>query len=69
MSEISFEGVAVKQIEIGSIRSPTGVGLPILTTTERDAISSPEEGKLIYNTTTNKLNFYNGTSWQAVTSA
>lgn len=39
-----------------------------MTTTERDA-SSPTAGKLIYNTTTNKLNFYNGTAWEVVTSA
>jgi hypothetical protein len=37
-----------------------------LTTTQRDAITSPPEGMLIYNTTTKVLNFYNGTSWGAV---
>ena len=26
-------------------------------------------GAMIYNETTNKLNFYNGSSWEAVTSA
>jgi len=46
-----------------------GLRLNVLTTTQRDAISSPAEGLLIYNTTTNKLNFYNGTGWEAVTSA
>lgn len=39
------------------------------TTVERDALASPYAGQLIYNTTTNKLNFYNGTSWEEVTSA
>jgi hypothetical protein len=24
---------------------------------------------MVYNTTTNKLNFYNGTAWEAVTSS
>jgi hypothetical protein len=42
---------------------------PQMTTTQRDAISSPGTGILIYNTTTNKYNFYNGTGWEAVTSA
>ena len=46
-----------------------GLRLPVLTTTQRDAISSPAEGLLIYNTTTNKLNFYTGAAWEAVTSA
>lgn len=45
-----------------------GVLLPRMTTTQRDAISSPARGLIIYNTTTNKLNFYNGTAWEAVTS-
>jgi hypothetical protein len=39
---------------------------PRLTTTQRDAISSPAEGLFIYNDTTNAFNFYNGSSWGAV---
>lgn len=38
------------------------------TTTARNALPSPRTGVIIYNTTTNKLNFYNGTAWEAVTS-
>ena len=49
----------------------TNVGFLInrLTTTQRNAISSPAAGLLIYNTTTNALNLFNGTSWLAVTAA
>lgn len=43
--------------------------LPKLTTVERDAIGAPIAGWLIYNTTANKLNFYNGIAWEVVTSA
>lgn len=39
---------------------------PRMTTTQRDAISTPTAGMVIYNTTTNVLNFHNGTSWGAV---
>lgn len=39
---------------------------PRMTGTERDEISSPAAGLIIYNTTTDKLNFYNGTAWRAV---
>jgi hypothetical protein len=39
---------------------------PRMTTTQRDAISSPTAGEIIYNTTTNVLNFYNGSAWGAV---
>tara|TARA_Y100000992_G_scaffold99665_1_gene64565 strand:- start:484 stop:633 length:150 start_codon:yes stop_codon:yes gene_type:complete len=36
---------------------------PPYTTTERDALSSLTAGAIIYNTTTNKLQVYNGSSW------
>jgi hypothetical protein len=42
---------------------------PRMTTTNRNAIASVPAGLMIYNTSTNKLNFYNGTAWEAVTSA
>ncbi|MCP1384464.1 hypothetical protein [Runella salmonicolor] len=48
-----------------------GLLLPQLTTTERNAVpvSAARKGLLIINVTTNKLNFYNGSAWEAVTSA
>lgn len=46
-----------------------GLLIPRMTTTQRDAISSPATGLLIYNTSTNKLNFYSGSAWEAVTSS
>ena len=42
---------------------------PRMTTGQRDAITSVPAGLTIYNTTTNKLNIYNGSAWEAVTSA
>ena len=36
---------------------------PPYTTTERDALSSVTAGSMIYNTTTNKLQVYNGSIW------
>lgn len=42
---------------------------PRMTTTQRDAITSVPTGLNIYNTTTNKMNFYNGSAWEVVTSA
>ena len=39
-----------------------------VTSTERDALTAPT-GLLVYNTTTNKYNFYNGTAWEVITSA
>ena len=45
-----------------------GVLLPRMTTTERDAISSPANGLLIYNTTANQFQYYNAglANWAAV---
>jgi hypothetical protein len=39
---------------------------PRMTTAQRNAISSPATGLQIYNTTTNRLNVYNGTIWMPV---
>tara|TARA_Y100000296_G_scaffold82838_1_gene112622 strand:- start:435 stop:1142 length:708 start_codon:yes stop_codon:yes gene_type:complete len=39
---------------------------PRMTTTQRNAIATPPAGSVIYNTTTNLLNHYNGSAWLAV---
>lgn len=36
---------------------------PRMTSTQRDAITSPPAGLVIYNTTNSVLNYYNGTAW------
>lgn len=41
---------------------------PRMTTAQRDAISNPAAGLMVYNTTTNKLNVFNGKTWEAVNS-
>jgi len=43
-------------------------GLVQKTTTEINAIASPTEGEQYYNTTLHTICFYNGTTWQKVTS-
>lgn len=43
-----------------------GILIPRMTTSERDAISNPAEGLLIYNTTSNRLNYWNGSAWVEV---
>lgn len=39
---------------------------PRMTTSERDAISAPATGLQIYNTTTNTINYFDGTLWKAL---
>ena len=43
-----------------------GLLFPRMTTAQRDAIVNPIAGLVIYNTSTNVLNFHNGTVWGAV---
>ena len=38
---------------------------PLMTETQRNALVSPLNGQCVYNTTTSKLNVYNGTIWKA----
>ena len=40
---------------------------PVVTTTQRDAMTVTQ-GAMVYNSTTKKLNFHNGTDWAVVTS-
>lgn len=50
------------------VSTSRGVLLPRMTTTQRDAIASPGEGLEIYNLTLHKKQFFNGTTWETVTS-
>lgn len=53
-------------VSVLDIRSTTsGLLIPRMTTAERNLIASPA-GMQIYNTTTNELNFHNGTTWNAI---
>lgn len=36
---------------------------PVMTTTQKNAISSPAAGLQVYDTTLNQMSYYNGTSW------
>jgi hypothetical protein len=40
-----------------------GALFPRMTTSQRDAITSPTTGLVVFNSTTNKMNVYNGSSW------
>ncbi len=46
-----------------------GLLMSRMTTTQRDAIVSPATGLVIYNTTTNLVNNYNGVAWVALTAS
>ena len=46
-----------------------GMLIPRMTTAERDGISTPATGLMMYNTTSNQFNFFNGTYWAVSVSA
>ena len=47
------------------VSTTRGIGFPILTTLQRDAIATPKRGLFIYHDEDDDLDFYNGTSWRA----
>lgn len=68
-SSLNVGGGTLDDSAIVELSSTTkGFLPPRMTTTQRNAISSPAAGLMIYNTTTNKLNVYT-TTWEQVTSA
>jgi len=58
-STIAIDASAILQCESSS----QGFLLPRMTTAQRDAIATPAESLMIYNTTTKRPNFFDGTSW------
>ena len=58
-------GTETPQAPLEVVSTTGGVVFPRLTTTQRDAISSPTDGETIFNSTTNVVESYNGTSWTA----
>jgi hypothetical protein len=45
-----------------------GVRMPNMTTTQKNAITSPAAGLMVFDTTLSKLCVYSGAAWQTVTS-
>jgi len=46
-----------------------GLTLPVKTTTEKNAIVTPDAGAIIFDSTLGKLCIYTGSAWQTVTSS
>ncbi|HEY9661415.1 MAG TPA: hypothetical protein V6C65_23410, partial [Allocoleopsis sp.] len=53
-----------------SVTSSTlGFAPPRMTTTQKNAISTPAEGLIVYDTTLHKLCLYTGSAWETITSS
>ena len=68
---------ASKDAAVWAVASAGAAGAPgaagtsqptVMTEVARNAILVPALGQFIYNSTSNKLNFYNGATWEEVTS-
>lgn len=51
------------------ISTTKGALLPRMTTSQKNAISSPAEGLQVYDTTLHKMCVYTGSTWETITSA
>lgn len=58
--------VASALLDIAS--TTKGVLMPRMTTTQKNAISGPAEGLIVYDTTLHKLCVYTGSAWETITS-
>ena len=64
---VGFSGIPAHASAILDVSSITqGFRPPYMTTTQRDAITTPAEGLHVYNLTTKALDFHNGTAWGPV---
>ena len=62
---VGAKGTAVTSAAVEVRDTLHGVLLPKVTTTQRNAIATPAQGLLVYNTSTHALNCYIDTSWQS----
>jgi hypothetical protein len=60
---IGFFGATVASAIVEIQSTTRGFLPPRMTTTQRNAISSPATGLVLYDSTTNKLQCYNGSTW------
>lgn len=51
------------------VSTTLGFGLPSMTTTQKNAISSPRAGLMVFDSTLSKACVYSGAAWQTITSA
>ncbi len=64
-SGVGVGGAAPASAALAVTSTTQGFLPPRMTATERNNIGSPAAGLIIYNTTTNQINTWNGTEWEA----
>ena len=68
-NSVSTGGTKDASAIIDMTSTTQGLGLPSMTQTQRDAISTPKTGLEIFNSTSGEVNVYDGTTWNAVGSS
>ena len=63
MSELKTNKIATN--DANNVAMDNSLKLKNVTTSQRDALSSPQAGDMVYNTTEGTIDFYNGTGWFA----
>ena len=61
MSELKTNKIATN--DANNVAMDNSLKLKNVTTTQRDALSSPQAGDMVYNTTEGTIDFYNGSAW------
>lgn len=67
MSQIWRDSIATFYMNLIGYLSQYGIFLPSLTTAQRNTIQSPQNGQMIYNTTTNAPQIYQNGAWKTFT--
>jgi hypothetical protein len=65
---VGIGGTANASAILDAQSTTKGVRMPNMTTTQKNAISSPAAGLIVFDTTLSKLAVYSGSAWQTVTS-
>jgi hypothetical protein len=61
-------GVTSPTAKLDVQSTTSGVRFPNMTTTQKNAISGPQAGTIVFDTTLSKLSVYSGTAWETITS-
>jgi hypothetical protein len=60
---IGIDAVANASCQVDIVSTTKGLGLPSMTTTQKNAISSPRAGLMVFDNVLNQASYYNGSSW------
>ncbi len=63
MSRLKVDNIEARSGNNVAFEDP--MQLKSVTTTQRDALSSPQAGDTVYNSTTGTIDYYNGTQWNS----